>query len=119
MAKLNLATRKPADPVEFTTGTGASAGEDSVQSSLCTAEWIANHIPHLHAIRRECLDYIVVTGERHLRHILACYIDYYNAMRTHLSLGKDTPNGRAILLHGPIEVRPVLGGGLHHQYVRI
>ncbi len=70
------------------------------------------------SIRRECLDYIVVTGERHLRHILACYIDYYNAMRTHLSLRKDTPNGRAILRHGPIEVRPVLGG-LHHQYVRI
>jgi hypothetical protein len=45
-------------------------------------------------------------------------MDYYNAMRTHLSLGKDAPNGRAILRHGPIEVQPVLGG-LHHQYVRI
>jgi hypothetical protein len=27
------------------------------------------------------------------------YMDYYNAMRTHLSLGKDAPNGRAILRH--------------------
>jgi hypothetical protein len=62
------------------------------------------------SIRRECLDHIVVTGERHLRHILACYMDYYNAMRTHLSLGKDAPNGRAILRHGPIEGRPMLGG---------
>jgi transposase InsO family protein len=39
------------------------------------------------SIRRECLDHIVVTGEQHLRHVLACYTEYYNAVRTHLSLG--------------------------------
>jgi transposase InsO family protein len=70
------------------------------------------------SIRRECLDHIVVTGEQHLRHILQCYMDYYNAVRTHLSLGKDAPNGRAIQRYGRIEVRSMLGG-LHHQYVRI
>jgi transposase InsO family protein len=70
------------------------------------------------SIRRECLDHIVVTGEQHLRNILACYMEYYNAMRTHLSLGKDAPNGRAIQRHGRIEGQPMLGG-LHHQYVRI
>ena len=70
------------------------------------------------SIRRECLDHIVVTGEQHLRHILKCYMEYYNAVRTHLSLGKDAPNWRAIQSAGRIEVRPVLGG-LHHQYVRI
>ena len=43
------------------------------------------------SIRRECLDHVVVFGERHLRHVLSCYIDYYNAARTHLSLDKDTP----------------------------
>jgi len=31
------------------------------------------------SIRRECLDHIVVTGEQHLRHILKCYMEYYNA----------------------------------------
>jgi transposase InsO family protein len=70
------------------------------------------------SIRRECLDHIVVTGEQHLRHILACYLEYYNAVRTHVSLEKDAPNGRAIQRHGRIEMRPILGG-LHHQYVRI
>jgi len=35
----------------------------------------------------------VVTGEQHLRHILKCYLEYYNAVRTHLSLGKDAPIG--------------------------
>ena len=69
-------------------------------------------------IRRECLDHIVVTGEQHLRHILKCYMEYYNAVRTHLSLRKDAPIWRDIQWAGRIEVRPVLGG-LHHQYVRI
>ena len=55
---------------------------------------------------------------QHLRHILMCYMTYYNAVRTHLSLGKDAPIGRDIQCAGRIEVRPVLGG-LHHQYVRI
>jgi transposase InsO family protein len=70
------------------------------------------------SIRRECLDHIVVTGEQHLRHILQCYLEYYNAVRTHLSLGKDAPIRRVIQCVGRIEGRPVLGG-LHHQYVRI
>jgi transposase InsO family protein len=70
------------------------------------------------SIRRECLDHVVVAGEQHLRHILMSYMDYYNAARTHLSLGKDAPVRRLVQRAGRIEVRPVLGG-LHHQYVRI
>ena len=70
------------------------------------------------SIRRECLDHIVVTGEQHLRHILKCYMEYYNAVRTHLSLSKDAPIWRNIQCAGRIEMRPVFGG-LHHQYVRI
>jgi len=70
------------------------------------------------SIRRECLDHIVVISEQHLRHILACYMEHYNSVRTHLSLGKDAPIRRAIHRDGRIEGRPVLGG-LHHQYMRI
>jgi transposase InsO family protein len=70
------------------------------------------------SIRRECLDHIVVFGERHLRHVLSCYIDYYNGDRTHLSLDKDTPIHRAVQAVGRIRARSVLGG-LHHQYARI
>jgi hypothetical protein len=36
------------------------------------------------SIRRECLDHVVVFGERHLRHLLRSYATYYNAARTHL-----------------------------------
>jgi transposase InsO family protein len=70
------------------------------------------------SIRRECLDHVVVVGKEHLRHILMSYMAYYNAVRTHLSLGKDAPVPRIIKRAGRIEARPVLGG-LHHQYVRI
>ncbi len=70
------------------------------------------------SIRRECLDYVVVFGECHLRHVLACYAAYYNQARTHLSLNKDAPLFRPIQTIGRIFPRPTLGG-LHHHYVRI
>ena len=68
------------------------------------------------SIRRECLDHIVVFGER--RHILMSYMDYYNEVRTHLSLSKDAPVQRRIHSAGRVTALPLLGG-LHHQYVRI
>jgi transposase InsO family protein len=70
------------------------------------------------SIRRECVDHIVVFGERHLRHVLLSYMNYYNGTRTHLSLTKDAPISRAAETVGRILRRPILGG-LHHQYVRI
>jgi transposase InsO family protein len=70
------------------------------------------------SLRRECLDHIVVFGERHLRHLLRTYADYYNRTRTHLSLDKDAPASRVIEPFGRILPVPILGG-LHHQYVRI
>jgi len=70
------------------------------------------------SIRRECLDHVVVFGERQLRHVLQLYMKYYNEVRTHLSLEKDAPVPRDVQRAGHINCRPVLGG-LHHQYVRI
>ena len=70
------------------------------------------------SIRRECTDHVVVLGEQHLRHILLSYLNYYNALRTHLSLGKDAPAPRAVQALGRIVATPILGG-LHHQYHRI
>ena len=70
------------------------------------------------SIRRECLDNVVVFGERHLRHLLGSYQKYYNDARTHLSLDKDAPVSRTIEAVGSIIAKPLLGG-LHHQYVRI
>jgi putative transposase len=71
------------------------------------------------SIRRECLNHVLVLSERHLRNTLTGYFSYYHRTRTHLSLTKDSPDGR------PVEP-PQLGkvaslrevGGLHHRYAR-
>ena len=44
------------------------------------------------SIRRERLDHTIIFGEPHLRRTLRNYARYYNRVRTHLSLGKDSPN---------------------------
>jgi hypothetical protein len=69
-------------------------------------------------IRRECLDHVVVFGERHPRHVLLSYMEYFNGARTHLALSKDARVSRAIQAVGRTFPMPILGG-LHHHYVRI
>jgi transposase InsO family protein len=70
-------------------------------------------------IRRECLDHVVVIGERHLLGILSKYVDYYNGTRTHLSLAKDAPDSRSVQppSQGRVVAMPRVGG-LHHEYLR-
>ena len=53
------------------------------------------------SVRRECLDHSIILNERHLRRILGSYLDYYHGSRTHLSIGKDTPDGRPVQPAGP------------------
>jgi transposase InsO family protein len=69
-------------------------------------------------LRRECLDHVLIFGERHLRWILTLYSLYYNETRTHLGLEKDTPLRRASQRSGTIIATPILSG-LHHRYARI
>ena len=71
------------------------------------------------SIRRECLDHIIVLGERSLHRALASYTSYYHNWRTLLSLGKDAPRSRRIQSSAEgkvVEIREV--GGLHHHYER-
>jgi transposase InsO family protein len=71
------------------------------------------------SIRRECLDHVIIVNEGSLRRILGCYLNYYHASRTHLSLEKDSPEPRPVQ---PPEMGPVVAtaqaGGLHHRYER-
>jgi transposase InsO family protein len=71
------------------------------------------------SIRRECLDHVIVFGEHSLRRTLTAYCAYYHNWRTHLSLGKDTPQSRRIqpLDDGEVVEIPEIGG-LHHRYER-
>ena len=80
--------------------------------------WQNGHAERLiGSIRRECLDHIVIFGGPHLRRILAAYAVYYNELRTHLSLGKDSPRHRSVRRLGQLAAQPILGG-LHHEYCR-
>jgi len=56
------------------------------------------------SIRRECVDHVVVLGERHLRHLLLSYMKYYNETHRHLSLNKDAPISRAVEAVGAFSV---------------
>src|SRR6516165_11125267 len=79
--------------------------------------WQNGHVERLiGSIRRECLDHVVVLGKRHLRHLLANYAAYYNGVRTHLALDKDTPFHRPVQTVGRIASVTWLGG-LYRYYV--
>ena len=81
--------------------------------------WQNGHVERLiGSIRRECLDHVVVLGEKHLRHLLANYATYYNGVRTHLALDEDAP------LHRPAQTVGLIAsvtwlGGLHRHYIRM
>ncbi|GGT37791.1 integrase core domain-containing protein [Nonomuraea spiralis] len=71
-------------------------------------------------LRRECLDHLLVHGERHLRQILAEYERHYNQHRPHQALSLRPP------MHDPAEVvdltvriqrRPAVSG-LINEYGR-
>ena len=71
------------------------------------------------SIRQECLDHMIVLGERHLRRILGEYVRYYNESRCHRSLDGNAPVPREVETpsSGTVIGLPVLGG-LHHRYSR-
>jgi hypothetical protein len=66
-----------------------SRARGSANSRTCAGRLIGS-------IRRECLNHVLVLGERHLRRILARHFAYYHRVRIHLSLDKDATGGRPI-----------------------
>src|ERR1700726_3949760 len=88
-----IRSRKPAagnklPAISFVTGTGPmvrSSSEDCDQLAFAIDR--RRYVPHgqngfverlIGSIRRECLDHVVVFGERHLRHVLLSYMKCYN-----------------------------------------
>jgi transposase InsO family protein len=68
--------------------------------------------------RRECLDWVLISGRRHLQRVLAEFVDYYNQGRPHQGIDLDAP----IPLPVSDPMRPVERvdrlGGLIHDYRR-
>ena len=66
------------------------------------------------SVRRDLLDHVIVLNQRHLRRLMKNYLRYYHEDRTHLGLGKDTPEGRVVASASPsgskIISMPRLGG---------
>jgi len=64
------------------------------------------------SVRRECLNHVIVLGERHLRRILSEYVGYYNEPRTHQSLAGNSPVPRQVepSEQGEVIAIPFLGG---------
>lgn len=74
------------------------------------------------AVRRECLDHVLIYGPRHLEQVLGAYVNHYVNERPHRGLGLAVPaNDGAPEVRGttqaPIERRDVLSG-LIHEYRR-
>ena len=77
-------------------------------------------------IRRECLDFLIPFGERHLRRLLTHWVAYYNHARVHTSLGPGVPDpirpsppmsdDRHRLPAGHVLRSKAVLGGLHHEY---
>ena len=76
-------------------------------------------------IRRECLDFMILASERHVRAILREWVGHYNRGRPHSSLGPEVPdpppdqvvtaNGHRLPNDHRVVATTILGG-LHHEY---
>jgi putative transposase len=72
--------------------------------------------------RRECLDRMLITGERHLRLVLSEYVEHYNVHRPHRTLCQSPPAGRARSPTMAPNVRVLRRdrlGGLIHEYSQV
>jgi putative transposase len=69
--------------------------------------------------RRECLDRMLIFGERHLRLVMREYVDHYNRGRPHRGLGLEIPDPvPARSADGPIVCHARLGGMIN-EYARL
>ena len=73
----------------------------------------------LGSVRRDCLDHVLVLGERHLCEVLVESCGYFNEARPHQGIGQLVPIGSssAAVGNGTVVALPVLNG-LHHDYRR-
>ena len=85
------------------------------RANAIAERWIAS-------ARRECLDRMLITGERHLRLVLGEYVEHFNSHRPHRTLRQRPPDGRE---HPPAMspaarvLRHDRLGGLIHEYAQV
>jgi putative transposase len=85
------------------------------RANAIAERWIASG-------RRECLDRMLITGERHLRLVLSEYADHYNTRRPHRTLHQNPPAGPRRTRDPGAKVRVLRRdrlGGLIHEYAQV
>jgi putative transposase len=83
-------------------------------NAICE-RWIAS-------ARHECTDRILITGRRHLHHVLSEYVDHYDTHRPHRALGQRPPDGRSHITPADDNIRVRRRdrlGGLIHEYSQV
>ncbi len=85
------------------------------RANAIAERWIAS-------ARRECLDRMLVIGQRHLRLVLGEYGGHYNTHRPHRTLHQNPPAGRqdpAAVKASILVLRRDRLGGLIHEYAQV
>lgn len=69
------------------------------------------------SIKEECLNRVIVLGERHLRRTMMEFVAHYHAERNHQGIGNELilPQRRADA-QGPVRRRHRMGGMLNYYY---
>jgi putative transposase len=74
----------------------------------------------LGSLRRECLDYVLILSERHIRQVVQEYKQYFNNARPHQGIEQRIPcqleRPGTPPVNGKPASRPVLSGPHHHYY---
>ena len=68
------------------------------------------------SIKSECLDRMVLLGERHLRRAIGSYVEHYHLERPHQGIGNQLIDGVPKPSAGVVRRRERLGGILSHYY---
>jgi putative transposase len=100
----------------------SSEGVDIVRTPIAAPKANAIAERFVGTVRRECLDWLLISGRRHLERVLEVFVDHYNGHRPHRALELAAPDRRRPGLRlfctppGPAVRRRDRLGGLIHEY---
>jgi putative transposase len=96
-------------------------GVNVVQTPFRSPQANAHAERFVRTARTECLDWLLILGQRQLDRILRVYVDHYNTERPHRALGRQPPIATQPPTprppHATIQRRDRLGGLLHEYHL--
>jgi transposase InsO family protein len=100
--------------------TADGAGIEIIHTPLCAPKANAICERFIGSVRRECLDFVLILSDKHLRRIIKEYVTFFNHARPHQGIDQQIPESLHVILppvtgRGNVVAHPILGG-LHHDY---